>query len=203
MPFKFKSTPHYADNSNNAATSIIYERELAVGLEFINKKLDGLYKFLSSNDEPMYCQLCETEFTWHTWRNRCSCCDIVVCRNCISNYSENVNGDSETEHFSIKICTECWEPCTTAIKNMIVVKSGHVGGHITKKVVGELSTEKWEDVYDVETSLKYQAYVMGANAILKYKYIKHKNSKSTETGGTYYYNTFSGYGLAAVVEPNK
>ena len=103
----------------------------------------------------------------------------------------------------IKICTECWEPCTTAIKNMIVVKSGHVGGHITKKVVGELSTEKWEDVYDVETSLKYQAYVMGANAILKYKYIKHKNSKSTETGGTYYYNTFSGYGLAAVVEPNK
>lgn len=184
------------------------------GLKKVDQKLDKAYKSCSKNDQPKSCQECGKEFTWHTWRNKCACCDGIVCRKCLSTYSETTHIENNFDHdtddsdtapksFAVRVCHGCWEPFTEAMESMIVVRSGHVGGHITKEVVGNILTEEYRDFDGAEASAKFQAYSMGANAIMKYRYTKYKNSKPTESGGTYYYSTFSGHGLAVVVEPKK
>jgi uncharacterized protein YbjQ (UPF0145 family) len=162
--------------------------------DFINKKLDKAYKSLSG-DKVSKCQLCGISFTWHTWRNECEYCHKILCRKCVTAFSEDLN-----ENFSIKLCDDCWETYTNGIESMIIVRSRHVGGHKTVKDLGEVSTTEWRDINDVATAIKHEAFLLGANAVLNYKYKKKKRSEETDSGGTYYYSTFVAFGKAAIIE---
>lgn len=183
------------------------------GLKKADQKLDVVYKSISKSDGRVCCQGCDKEFTWHTWQNNCGCCDGVLCRKCLSTYSETthteINFNPNTNEsdiapalFAVRVCDGCWEPFTQAMESMIVVRSGHVRGHITKEVIGKITTDEFKDIKDAVASAKFQAYRLGGNAIIKYSYTKYKNSKPADSGATYYYNTFSGNGLAAVVKSN-
>jgi len=130
------------------------------------------------------CQICGAEFRWY-WRQKyyCDYCGKCVCIDCISkSYPKSKN-----------VCMQCFD-------EMIVVRSGHVGGHTTIKILGDIETDfEYDDFDDAKSELKCKTLEVGGNAILNCKHHRHKYSQPTN-GGTYYYNKFSATGTAAIVK---
>jgi len=106
----------------------------------------------------------------------------------------------------LELCAICYQRLLNDFeeaKKIIVVRSPQVGGHRTVQTLCNISTRiEYEDFDDAKFELQYNAYKLGGNAVLNYKYIKHKHSKSTghKGEGTYYYNLFTAKGTIALVE---
>lgn len=132
----------------------------------------------------LHCQICGAEFKWYwRWRHYCYYCGKCVCIDCMS----------KSHPKSKNVCKQCFD-------EMIVVRSGHVGGHTTIKILRDIETDfEYDDFDDAKSELMCKTLEAGGNAILNYKYHRHKYSKPTN-GGTYYYSRFSATGTAAIVK---
>jgi len=78
---------------------------------------------------------------------------------------------------------------STKIRDIIIVKSGHVGGHVTKKEIGSIATSEWHRIQNnaVET-LKYLCAKSGGNAIVQLDIKKETHSEPGSGQGTHYYS---------------
>ena len=150
-----------------------------------------------------HCEICGKKFKWYRWRYECKQCGKNVCGKCLKTVRD-INIKSKTYGKRIFLCKDCYDNLQREYKkakDIIVVRSSHVGGHKTIRILGEISTGiAYEDFDDAKFELQYNTLKMGGNAILNYKYIRHKYSQITDGGGTYYYSLFTARGTVAVVE---
>lgn len=109
----------------------------------------------------------------------------------------------------IELCTICYQQLLNdyeEVEEVIVVRSPHVGGHKTMKIFGDIFTGiGYKDFDDARFELQYNAFKLGGNAVLNYRYIKHKHWRSTgrKGRGIYYYNKFTAEGTVAIVKKQR
>lgn len=107
----------------------------------------------------------------------------------------------------LELCNICYQKLLEdyeKAKSVIVVRSSHIGGHEIVKNLGKISTKtEYEDFDTSKFELQYNAYKMGGNGIINYRYIKHKKSETNNSGGTYYYSVFTSEGEVVLVEKIK
>ncbi len=160
-----------------------FARSVAVFLREVFRNTKPHTGHLPPGNKNPNCQICGAEFKWYRGRHYCYYCCKCVCNDCIS----------KSYPKSKDVCKQCFD-------EMIVVRSGHVRGHTTIKILGDIETDiEYCDFDDAKSELMCKTLEAGGNAILNYKYLRHKYSKPTN-GGTYYYSRFSAAGTAAIVK---
>lgn len=158
-----------------------------------------------------YCEICGEKFNLFRWRNICDYCGKTVCADCC----KSVNG------LNYRFCKNCREKVIQGIDNIIIVKSSHIGSyHIKKKLPKVFSTNSFRDKQDAVNDIRYQAFVLKANAIINLVFRTQRDSENAPSkidwytnqsgikpvvrdGGTHFFNVFEAEGIPVVIEKNK
>lgn len=137
------------------------------------------------------CPFCEKEFGIFRWRNECTECGKTICSEC-----------SEVNRFlQRRICKSCTNEIESGISPIIVAKSNHVGGHNIKKSYEIVTGQHWAlNLQDTVKNIKYQAYKIGANALVSLDIYKDTHSEPGSGKGIHYYSVFRASALPTVVE---
>ena len=95
------------------------------------------------------------------------------------------------------LCPECFQWRDDAAKPIITVRSSHVGSHTIIKTIGRIATKHQHRDRDAAAwEIKYNAALVGANAITNLNYISHKAQD-----GNYIFKKWTASGDLVVVEP--
>lgn len=141
--------------------------------------------------KPVSCPFCRNEFGFFRWKYECSECGKTTCADC----SEN------NPFLNRRICKSCADIIAKGISSIKVVKSEQVGGHNTKKSYEIVIGQHWErNQQDTVNNIKYQAYKIGANALLSLDICKDTHSEPGSGKGTHYYSVFRASARPAVIE---
>ena len=148
------------------------------------------------NDPEKICTNCNHKFFIFKEIFYCDTCEKEICENCRL---------QPTYLHEKYVCKSCNINNLSKIKNIIVVKSGHIGGHKILKYHHEIESDFNDNNYDETTgNLKYKAYKMGANGIISLLQHKKQHVKSTSNSkGEYIYSMFHSTGIPVNIEKNK
>jgi uncharacterized protein YbjQ (UPF0145 family) len=137
------------------------------------------------------CHFCKKEFGILRWRNECTECGKTFCSDC-----------SEVNRFlHRRICKPCTKEIEIGMSLIKVVKSDHVGGHNIKKSYDVVTGQNWEcNQQDTVNNIKYQAYKIGANALVSLDICKDTHSEPGSGKGTHYYSVFRASARPTVIE---
>lgn len=133
--------------------------------------------------EPRHCAVCgnEKKLCYHH-------------RNVAINYNLSQSG------YGLKytLCRDCIDWRNKVVAEVIAVRSGHIGNHKTINVIGHGQTRfQQKDIDDSVWEIKYNAALLGANAVLNLKHISHKNHD-----GNFIYKLWTVSGDYAIVKRN-
>ncbi len=115
--------------------------------------------------KPVACPFCKKEFGVFRWRYECTECGKTICSDC----------SLENRFLHRQICKSCSTNIEKGISSIIkIVKSDYVGGHNVKRAYEKILTgEHWErNQQDTVNNIKYQAYKIGANALVSLDILK-------------------------------
>lgn len=155
--------------------------------------------------ESKHCHFCEKKLTWYRWSYECEDCGELFCLSHVNSVKE-IELESQKYGKNVFLCFLCdmtRKSDYERAKEVKVVRSSHVGGHKLLETLKDISTGiQYKDFDNAKFELQYNAYKLGGNAILNYRYVKHKHQKPTghEGRGTYYYNLFTAKGTVAKIE---
>lgn len=132
-------------------------------------------------DSSKACSSCGKEFWIFRWERECTECGEKICADC-----SLIN-----RYLNRRVCNDCSRRLRDAISSIIVVKSDHVGGHNIKEYFDIVEGESWErDQEDTVDNIRYQAYKLGANALISLHIRKDTGSEPGSGKGTHYYSIF-------------
>lgn len=136
------------------------------------------------------CHLCGRDFGLFRWRHQCSECQATICSSC-----------SPANYLNRTVCRECQSTIAASISNVVVVRSGHVGGHVTVREIGPIVTPEWTRVHNEAVErLKHICVQAGGNAIVSLDILKETQSEPGSGDGTHYYSVFKATGTAVVIK---
>ncbi len=137
------------------------------------------------------CPFCKKEFGIFRWRHECTECGKTICSDCFE----------ENRFLNRRICKSCTEDIESGISPIKVVKSDYVGGHNIKKSYEIVTGQHWErNQQDTVNNIKYQAYRVGANALVSLDIRKDTHSEPGSGKGTHYYSVFCASARPVVIE---
>lgn len=137
------------------------------------------------------CPFCKKEFGIFRWRHQCTECGKTICSDC----------SEENRFLNRRICKACTKEIESGISPIKVVKTDRVGGHDIKKSYEIVTGQHWKrNQQDTVKNIKYQAYKMGANALLSLDICKDTGSEPGSGKGTHYYSVFCASARPAVIE---
>src|SRR5690554_3455185 len=137
------------------------------------------------------CPFCKKEFGVFRWRYECTECGKTICSGC----------SEENRFLNRRVCKPCTKEIESGMSPIKVVKSDHVGGHNIKKSYGIVTGQYWErNQQNTVNNIKYQAYKIGANALVSLDICKDTHSELGSGKGIHYYSVFRASARPAVVE---
>ena len=113
------------------------------------------------------CFFCKKKFGVLRWRHKCTECGQTVCADC----------SAVNSFLGRRICTYCSESIAEGIASLKVVKSESIAGYSISESFETISSMGWmNDKEEALKNIKYQAYKLGANALVSLE-IKEKRKK--------------------------
>ena len=140
------------------------------------------------------CPFCKKNFGIFRWRYECTECGKTICADC----------SEENRFLNRLICNSCTEDIKSGISRIKVVKSDHVGGHNIKKSYEIVTGQYWErnQQYTVN-NIKYQAYKVGANALVSLDISKETDGEPGSGKGIHYFSVFCASARPVVIEKRE
>lgn len=145
------------------------------------------------NDPEKLCKNCSHKSFLQKERFYCDTCSCQICNKC----------KIEPYYLYEKyVCSKCNQQNRKDLKNVVVVKSNHIGGHNIIQEFDMIESDMIHDNYDVPAdNLKYKAFMLGANGITSFSRLKETFSEQTENKeGVYYYSMFGCKGVPVLIE---
>ncbi len=113
------------------------------------------------------CFFCKKKFGVLRWRHTCTECGQTVCADC----------SSVKDYLDRRLCTYCSESIAEGMASIKTFKSDNIAGYSISESFEKISSATWrQDKQASLDNIKYQAYKLGANALVSLE-IKDKRKK--------------------------
>lgn len=158
------------------------------------------------------CKSCSKEFGIFRWRKECSCCQAIVCRDCICSVPKCDIAIDIFPDFGSSVCDACWsskgktpylkyQECLDSKKEVELVSINYKGvkGRLNKNGI-PITTGWFRDKGDCESCLQVTASFLGREIVTQ---VSIERGTGTESGdspqGTHTYSKWRGTGLACTL----